>query len=161
MSLHSGTPIAITQKHICVPLSNHIHWKVELKSFPMVYGMPILHNNIANENIAICVPQSGLLWACLTLHLPCIIRSTIHVPPNSVYKGILFYPAYEVIPGDENFLTIHRTTIVINMLTILNCQMDCFRIYYFMNCYDENNIYFQSENAGGASTLRLFFLPTI
>ena len=60
------TPLAITQKLICVPQSHYIHWKVELRTFPMVYDMPILGNIVVSYTVG-KVSESTFHWKCTNL----------------------------------------------------------------------------------------------
>ena len=65
-----------------------------------------------------------------------IIRSSVY------YVTVLkCYPAYKVIPGNENIWERYRTIKgrVINMSTILNCRRDGFYILLVdVICYEEN-----------------------
>ena len=80
-----GTPLTSTQKLICVPQN---HWKVNLKSFPMVYDMPILCNIGVSYTVG-KLSESTFQRKCVNLRTPVALFMGVPGQIRSYHKWIL------------------------------------------------------------------------
>ncbi len=92
---YSGTPLASTQKPICVL---QYYWKVELKGFPTVYGMPILGNIGVSYTIGKLL-ESTFHWKCANLRTSNAL--SVGVPGSVVeVKHFKYTSGRKLFPGE-------------------------------------------------------------